>query len=161
MKAALFYLTSGILIGCSQNPVSSPPDIPISQLLASPDTITMDRRQLYLATSMRRDFQPISPPDGKPLVAICSVTATDSTRLPASISADAVWIVYRNQVWNTWFTNETIPTDELRPNKVVKYARNGPKWGPNSSVDVIVRVTGADGKFQLLRAPNQWIGRTD
>ncbi len=149
------------LIGCSQNPVSAPPDIPADQLLASPDTITVNGRQLYLTTYMWRDFQPISPPDGKPLIAICYVTATDTTQLPGSISADAVWIVYSNQVWKSWFTNETPPSDELRPNRIVKYARNGPKWGPRIYVDVIVRVTVGNGNSQLLRASNQWIGRTD
>ncbi len=161
MRICMSLVVAMSLIGCSQNPVSAPPDISINQLLASPDTISVDGTQLYLATYMWRSFQPICPPDGTPLIAICYVTGTDTTQLPSTISADAVWIVYDNQVWKSWFTNEPPPSDELRPNRIVKYARDGPKWGPQINVDVIVRVTDQKGNSQLVRASDQWIGRVD
>jgi hypothetical protein len=150
-----------ILIGCSDNGVSVPPDIPIDQLLATPETIVVETRQLHLSTFMWRDFMPISPPGGKPLIAIIYVTATDTVRLPGSISTDAVWMVYNDQVWKSWFTDEPISPGELKPNRIVKIAREGPKWGPNVNVDVIVRVYDGKGASRLLRAANQWIGRTD
>lgn len=161
MKVFVLLSMTLILVGCSDNGVSVPPDIPINQLLASPDTVRIDTRQFYLSTYMWRDFQPISPPDGKPLIAIIYVTATDTAQLPSSISTDAVWIVYNNQVWKSWFTNEPIAPSELKPNRIVKIAREGPKWGPHVNVDVIVRVYDGKGARLLLRAPNQWIGRTD
>lgn len=161
MKTFIFVLIVVVAIGCSDNGISVPPDIPISQLLSSPDTITADGRQLYLATYMWRDFQPISPPDGKPLIAIVYVTATDTAQLPSSISTDAVWIVNNNQVWKSWFTNEPIAPSELKPYRIVKIAREGPKWGPHIYVDVIVRVIDRQGNHKLLRARNQWIGRTE
>ncbi len=150
-------------MACSDNGDSvspDPPDIPISQLLSSPDTITVEGRRLYLSTYMWRDFQPVSPPDGKPLIAIIYVTATDTAQLPG-ISTDAVWIVYNNQVWKSWFTNEPTPPGETKPNRIVRIAREGPLWGPHIHVDVIVRVIDARGNSQLLHAPDQWIGRTD
>lgn len=161
MKTCILSLMLFIVIGCSDFGVTVPPDIPINQLLASPDTITVEGRKLYLSTYMWRDFQPISPPNGKPLIAIIYVTATDTAKLPNSISADAVWIVFNNQVWKSWFTNEQIASSELRPNRIVKIAREGPKWGPHVNVDVIVRVLDGRGNIHLLRAPDQRIGRTD
>jgi hypothetical protein len=160
MKIFMFLLITFVAIGCSDIGVSVPPDIPINQLLTSPDTIHIDTRHLYLSTFMCRDFQPISPPGGKPLIAIIYVTATDTAQLPSSISTDAVWVVYNNQVWKSWFTNELAP-DELKPNRIVKIAREGPKWGPHVYVDVIVRVYDGKGGTLLLRAPKQWIGRAD
>lgn len=161
MKVFVLLSMTLIVIGCSDNGVSVPPDIPIDQLLASPDTIRIDTRQLYLSTYMWRDFQPISPPDGKPLIAIIYVTATDTAQLPSSISTDAVWLVYNNQVWKSWFTNEPIAPSELKPNRIVRIAREGPKWGPHMYVNVIVRVHDGKGGILFLRAHNQWIGRTD
>lgn len=161
MKKLILFLISLILIGCSENGISVPPDIPINQLLSSPDTILIDTRHLYLSTYIWRDFQPVSPPDGQPLIAIIYITAADTAQLPGSISADAVWTVYNNKVWKSWFTNEAISPSELKPNRLVKIARNGPKWGPHVYVDVIVRVLDGKGGTQLLRASRQWINRTD
>ena len=161
MKTILLFLASGLMIGCSRNPVSAPPDVPLNQLLASPDTITVDRTQLYLTTNLNRDFMPISPPDGKPLVAQCLITSTDTTDITKSISADVVWIVYQGQVWKSWLSTPVNPPDTKWPNCVAKVALNGPKWGPNVSVDVVVRVIGPKGSTRLLRASEQWIGRTD
>lgn len=160
MKIYIFPILVCCLIGCKDNgvSVSEPPDIPISELLAADDTITVEGRQLFLSTYMWRDFQPISPPDGKPLIAIVYVTATDTARLPISISTDAIWVVFNNQVWKSWFTNQQIMTNGL--NQIAKLARDGPKWGPEVYVDVIVRVKHGQGN-QFLRASNQWIGRTE
>ena len=90
MRLSIFVLLFVVGLGCSDLGVSVPPDIPISQLRSAPETITVEGRQLYLTTFIWRDFQPISPPDGKPLIAIIYVTATDTAQLPGSISTDAV-----------------------------------------------------------------------
>lgn len=138
-----------------------PPDIPVPQLLAALDTIVVAGRQLYLSTYMWRDFQPISPPNGKPLIALIYVTATDSIRLPSNISVDAVWIVYNNEVWKSWLSDANPSSPQQIPNRIEKVARDGPKWGPHVFVDVIVRVYNGSGTSFLLRASNQWISRTD
>jgi hypothetical protein len=161
MKMLVLLLMLLVVVGCEDNGVSIPQDIPVAQLQASPDTIIVEGRLLCLSTYMWRDFQPISSPDGKPLIAIIYVTATDTARLPSSISADAVWIVHNDQVWKSWLSDESIPPSELKPNRIVKIAREGPKWGPHVYVDVIVRVVDGQGNRHWLRAPNQWIGRTD
>ena len=164
MKITIFSLINLIAIGCSDHPVSVPrvpqlPDVPISRLEGYPDTITAEGRQLYLSTYMWRDFQPISPPDGKPLIALIYITATDTAPLPESISSDAVWIVYNNQVWKSW--SEPIAPDERKPNRIAKIARDGPKWGPHVRADVIVRVYDGVCNAHMLRAANQWISETD
>ena len=150
-----------IVIGCVDSGVTIPPDIPIDRLLAAPDTITVASRQLTLSTYMWRDFQHISPPGGKSLITIVYVTAVDSAKLPVVIAVDAVWIVYNVQVWKAWLAPNQIPISEMKPNRLVKIAREGPQWGPHVYVDVIVRVADGSGGTHLLRAPRQWINRTD
>lgn len=161
MRTILLLIASGLIIGCSQNPVSAPPDISVSQLLSSPDTITLDGTQLYLTSYLNRDFMPMSPPDGQPLFAQCIITSTDTLDITKSISADAVWIVYQSQVWKSWLSSPTNPPDTKWRNCVAKVALNGPKWGPHVNVDVIVRVIDSKRRTQLLRASDQWIGRTE
>lgn len=160
MKIVTLWIVMLLLAGCSDDGVPVPPDIPVDQLLAVPDTVIVNARALYLTTYLWRDFQPISPPGGKPLIAVVQVTATDTARLPGSISVDALWITYGREVWKSWLANEPIGYPE-RPNRIVMVARDGPAWGPHVSVDVIVRVADGRGGAVLLRAPNQWISRTD
>jgi hypothetical protein len=161
MKTRLLILMLITLVGCSDFGVSVPPDVPIELLLAAPDSIVVEGRHLFLSISMWRDFQPISPPKGKPLIAIIYISATDTAKLPPTLSSDAVWIVHNRQVWKSWFTGESIPSSEQKPNRLVKIARNGPKWGPRVFVDVVVRLYDRQNQIYFLRAPNQFIGRTD
>ena len=158
MKRFMFIVLLLGWLGCSDNGVSVPPEISISELLAAPDTITVEGRRLTLSTYMWRDFMPISPPDGQPLLAILYITAADTAQLPSSISADAVWIVHNQEVWKSWLAND--PSQQPR-NRIAKMARDGPKWEPGIYVPVIVRVVNGQGKTFLLRADNQFIGRTD
>lgn len=164
LKVAII-LTSTFILSISAvrclNPISAPPDIAIEELLSAPDTIFVEGRKLFLFTSLWRDFQPISPPDGRPLIAIIYIESTDSTQLPTSISADAIYIVYRWTVWKSWFSEEPIASDLKKPNRIVRIARNGPKWGPGVFVDVIVLVSYGQNDKKLLRSSSQPIGRTD
>jgi hypothetical protein len=144
---------------CSDIGLSVPPVISVEDLLAVPDTVVVEGRAVTLSCELWRDFMPLSPPDGKPLIAIASIATVDSMQLPASITSDAVWIVFGSQVWNRYFTDEVPPGQ--RPNRLQKVARNGPKWGPGVYVDVVVRLSDGNGTPHLLRASRQWIGRTD
>jgi hypothetical protein len=151
--------------GCVDNgyeipQIDVPPEIPLDELRNSADTIVVEGRTLTLSTDLWRDFQPISPPDGKPLICILYITATDTARLPTGISSDGVWIVYGQQTWRSYFSKEARPPGEADLNQIIEIARDGPKWGPGVDVDVIVRVFDGKGTSQLLRAPDQPIGRT-
>jgi hypothetical protein len=163
MKQIISILLSIIItvlfIQCS-NPVSVPPDIPIETLLAAPDTLNFENQSVVLTTYLWRDFQPISPPNGKPLIAVVYIETPDSSEMPASLNPNAIYIVYNNQVWKSFFSTEERPPDELKPFRITKIARDGPKWGPNVYVDVIVRILAGD-KVYLLRASEQYIRRTD
>jgi len=39
-----------VFISCEDNPISSPPEIPIETLLSSPDTILINNQEIFLAT---------------------------------------------------------------------------------------------------------------
>jgi hypothetical protein len=155
------FLTLLTFISCSEDDENLPPDIPLNQLINAPDTINVEGSLIYLSTDIWRDFMPISPPDGKPMIALIYITAKDTAKIPASINTDAVWMVYNNEVWKSWYSNELVAPGELKQNRIVKIVRNGPKWGPHVFIDVIVRVYDSWGNAELLRASKQWISRTD
>jgi hypothetical protein len=155
----LLLIITFLLIQCS-NPVSGPLYIPIETLLAAPDTLYVENQSIVLKTYLWRDFQPISPPDGKPLIALVYIETPDSSSLPASLNPNSIYIVYNNQVWKSFFSTEERPPDELKAFRVTKIARDGPKWGPNVYVDVIVRIMVGENVY-LLRASEQYINRTD
>lgn len=159
ISIVLSLLATTLFIQCS-DPVSVPPDIPIETLLAAPDTMNIENQSIVLTTYLWRDFQPISPPNGKPLIALVYIETPDSSDIPVLLDPNAIYIVYNNQVWKSFFSTEERPPDELKPYKITKIARDGPKWGPNVYVDVIVRILDGD-KVYLLRASEQYIGRTD
>jgi len=130
------------------------------ELTSAPEIITIDDREYFLETFMWRDFQPVSPPDGKPLIALIWVTATDSLAIPPEIDATRIWVVKGEEVWESKFSDEKRP-DPIHKFKLEKIARNGPKWGPNVAVDVVVRVINKkNGEEFLLRAADQYIGMT-
>jgi hypothetical protein len=63
-----------------------------------------------------------------------------------------VWVVFNDAVWSAAAQDERFGTDTSPFYEAV--ARDGPKWGPGVTVDVVVRVS--DGaRSWLLRAADQ------
>ena len=102
------------------------------------------------------DFQPISPPDGKPLIAVLRVKAADGAALAATFHVDGAWVINGAEVWTA-----SVGDEKLASAYYEVVARDGPKWGPNVSVDVVVRIREPSGSSKLLRAAAQVIQRTD
>ncbi len=132
----------------------------LDELLSAPETIVIDDREYILETYMWRDFQPVAPPDGQPLIAIIWVTAVDSMAISPDIDATRIWVINDSEVWESTFSDEERP-ESVPEFKLEKVARNGPKWGPHITVDVVVRVIDSitDDVF-LLKAADQYIGMT-
>ena len=160
MTILMALLVAGSVTACAIiEPGDDEPTI--DELLAAPLTIDLGGKTLRLTTAMWRDFQPISPPDGKPLIAVFYVMTTDSTEFPAGVRFDHAWVVLERQVWSTGFTGEERPPSEQLSWQQVEVARNGPRFGPGVTAEAVVRVRDADGETCLLRATDQPIERTD
>jgi hypothetical protein len=104
---------------------------------------------------------PISPPDGKPLIALVKITPSDTQPFPPNITATRLWIILQDSTtfWETDFSTETVIPDS---NKLCKIARDGPKYGPDIYVNVVVKLNNyADSTISYLRATHQYIYRTD
>lgn len=143
-----FFIILSFILGCRKfTPLSAPEEVEI------------DGRRFILETYLNRDFMPgpWCPPNGYPLIATIWVTAIDSLEFPAYVAADNLWVVNENDIWETEFSNETIPPEPNHKHQLEKIARNGPKWDPGIQVDVIVRITDSNDNVYFLKASNQLI----
>jgi hypothetical protein len=133
--------------------------LPVGDLQAAPASITVGGQTLVLVPYLWRDFQPISPPDGKPLIAVLRIQDANRSPLATSIHADVAWIVNGGDVWAVRPREEQGATTSSLFYEAV--ARDGPKWGPGVAVDVVVRLREPSGATHLLRASGLQILRTD
>jgi len=128
-----------------------------SERVLAPRFVTIEGARVGVHAFLWRDFQPTSPPDGKPLVAILRIQTTDDTPIPSTLTADSVWVYDGANVW-------AAPVVEEQPREATYFevvARNGPKWGPGILVDVVVRLRDSGGHLVLIQASRQLIARTD
>lgn len=134
------------LFGCSQKP-TAPDSMPPSELSAAPPTVSIGGKTLTLTASLWRDFQPISPPDGKPLTAVLRVSTVDGSAVPDDVRANMVWVVFGTEVWSKAPAEER-PRSETAP-AYEFMMREGPKWGPGVEVDAVVRLRAGSGSYLL------------
>jgi len=76
------------------------------------DTIMIDSHNYFLETYLWRDFQPISPPNGKPLISINWLVRADSNAIPDNIKMKLQYVVYGDSVWIADYINDL---REVRP----------------------------------------------
>ena len=141
------------LVGCGATP-TVPSDVSRAQVASAPTRIVSDGVELTLTAFLTRDFMPISPPDGKPLGGVLRIKTENGTPVPAGIVVTASWILFNSETWSA-SVEQRLRADTAPNYEVI--VRDGPKWGPDVVVDVVVRVRDSAGAESLLRAPNQLI----
>jgi len=143
-----------ILVGISLMPST----VSLQDLRAAPEKIEINGTEYTLETYLWRDFMPICPPDGRPLVALVKVKAPGETAISSKIDATRLWVVKGKEIWETEFANEE---GSAIGDTLEKIGRDGPKWGPGITVDIVVKIIDLkSGKSYLLKASNQYIHRT-
>ena len=125
----------------------------------SGQSITIDEKTFELHAYLWRDFQPISPPDGKELLSINWLVDTDSVNVPNHIALSEQFVIHGDSIWTANYTDEKRQSPPYVQERV---SRNGPKWGPDLEVTVIAKVTDlSTGAGYYLRRDHVTIGRTD
>ena len=152
-------LTAVVMLAVACTPESTVAPRDPAELRVAPTTVVVGGTALSLDADLWRDFQPISPPNGKPLVGIVRIRSVDGASVPSSTRVVGLWVVNGDNVWTSVPREEQQRTPGAKEFDVV--ARDGPKWGPGVDVDVIVGVRDGAGAVALLRAPAQRIKRTD
>jgi hypothetical protein len=153
------------LVGQSKENLS----VSIIDLRKAPTEVVLDGKSLSLSAYLWRDFNPSSPPDGTPMMAVFKVATSDKKPFPSGVRMDRAWVLFGEQMWETskfraqvkrppdgkdsWVNCPHSPVCEAD-------ARDGPKWGPDVFVDVVVRLIDKEGRHHLLQAPKQCVQGT-
>ena len=119
---------------------------------SAPERVQIDGREYTLTANAWRDFQPVAPPNGQPLITMVKVSAADAAPIPADLSVERVWVLNGKNQWSA--------TPEPGTTGLETAVRNGPKWGPGIRVDVVVRLKQGKQTW-LVRAAGVDIKRTD
>jgi hypothetical protein len=144
--------------GCAQPVPTAPDSASASTLTTAPTSVVIEGKTLTLGASLWRDFQPISLPDGKPMITRLQVQSRDGSAVPTAVTADTVWLVHGTEVWSGVPREERSRHDTAPIYEVV--ARDGPKWEPGILVDVILQLRDASGRVLRLRVANQLVRGT-
>jgi len=124
------------------------------------DTLIIEANIFVLDAYLWRDFMPISPSDGKPMISINWLRDIDSTEISDNINLIEQYVIYNDSIWIAEYENETSTT---QPDyKIEKISREGPKWGPKIYVDVISKVRNSKtNNDYYIRIKNIYVDRTD
>ncbi|NOZ75843.1 MAG: hypothetical protein GXO90_10825 [FCB group bacterium] len=142
------------LFGC-EDPPDPRPHYSLETLQAAPDTLAVNSSILVLSAYLVRDFMPITTPNGEPLYAVIELVDIDSADITGKFELNYLWVINNTEVWDTWFTDEKPP--DFPPYIVERIARNGPRWDPGTTVDVVVEISGPGGGTDLIQARDQVI----
>ena len=144
--------------GCDRAP-TAPTSVPVpAAVVTAPTTLAVAGTTLRLEASAWRDFQPIAPSGGSPLYLVVRLRTTSGSPLPEGIGIDQAWVVHESMAWITAPSPTGAPWG---PDVIEFMAREGPRWGPDVPVDVVVRVTGIEGGPKLIAVRQAMIDRTD
>lgn len=159
MRTAFRSLAAILLAGCVD--ITAPDnDTPTELTLReAPTSVSVGEKILVLRTSLWRDFMPIAPPDGQPMAGVFSVETDDRSPFPPGVTIERAWVLNGSVAWAPELTHD--PLIDPGPWQRLMIGRNGPKWGPGITVEVIVEIGFADGSRRLLRQPDVVIQRTD
>ena len=125
------------------------------------ETFTIGLNSFVLDAYLWRDFQPVSPPNGKPMISLNWLICTDFVKIPSNISMVKQYVIYGDEIWEANYENEA-PRPSLPEHELERISRNGPKWGPHIYVDVIslIRDSKTNKDHYIIRK-NVYVERTN
>ncbi len=167
IRNALMFTSILFLFACNQEEEVFFVDTNVTQdqamarrlTLVSSDVITINNQQFELEAYLWRDFMPVSPVDGQPLISINWLTTVDQSPIPSNIRMIQQYVVYGNLVWQADYCCEPTYPENYKMERV---SRNGPKWGPRIKVQVVALIKNTDtNRTYLIRTNEVLIARTD
>ena len=161
MKYFVYTVLLLVLQACSMfgNDSRSPDPLSLETMREVPDTLVIGEQQMVLTSSIWRDFMPISPPDGKPMIGVFYLTSVDESPLPADLRMRAAWIAKEDAVWASYMSDEP-PPDDVPPYRLNGVVRGGPKWHPGIDLFGVVQITDSVGRVYLIRSAQTTLGAT-
>jgi len=123
-----------------------------------PDQLKINGNKIKAEVYLWRDFQPISPPEGKPLRVVVKIRDEEGKPLSPGLKLKRIKILYQDESWEAALKERPRPSEEV--SEITGTAGGGPKWPPDSTVDVIVTLENGEGKIYQLKVTQQRIEKT-
>jgi len=146
---ALLLVSLGLFSGACSGKVTAPDALPKQEMILAGVRVTLE-------ANLVRDFMPMAPADGRPMLATFTVRSADGVPLPAGLVMTSAAITFGGETWRS--TPAIVPMSD--PTILMGQSRDGPKWGPGGSADVVVTLEAGGARGQL-GAAQQPIRRTD
>jgi len=125
------------------------------------DALIIDSKSFILDAYLYRDFMPISPKNGQPMVSINWLISLDSVDIPDNISMVKQYVFYGDSIWVANYEDKA-PTPDLPKYKMMRISINGPKWEPKVYVDVISQIYDSKtNKNYFIERKKVYVERTD
>ena len=164
MKKAQLILFTLIFVMCSckrtEPEVSMPPDdYPYKPVSNVPQTQTIGIYNFRLEASLARNFMPIIPSGGAPLVAVINLVETEQKNIKGKFELQMFKIAASERTWQPTFLSDTISSNEY---EIKRVSHDGPQLAPGRFVDVIGEFKSLEtGKIYEILASRQEIRRSE
>ncbi len=159
MSRKWFYLAAPVaILLLATVPSCRNPFSPIDDLDRIPEKVVINGTVISMQASVYRDFMPGGEPGGSPLIAVITLTAAGHPDFPDYIGADKIWVTNRQEIWESGFQDELRPRSPAEPNVIELVARGGPKWEPETPVNIVVRITVRGGSYLYIKSLNNRVG---
>jgi hypothetical protein len=156
MHPRLLYVLSALLLLVTAHSAESQ-DYTLAQLRAAPAGAKIHGRIVTLDAYLWRDFMPISPPNGKPLIATVRVQSPEGQSISDKLVVERAWFLNGAEVWST-SPSEVRTVDD---GSIELVFRNGPLWNPGLVVDIAIVVRDSSGGRHLISRREEKIKRTE
>lgn len=125
------------------------------ELRSSPTTVNIGSSALTLDAYVWRDFMPPTDTNGDPMRSTVTLNLISGPEILNEVHLVRQYVVYENEVWTADLQDLSIGSSTYQGTSI-----NGPKWGPDVSVDVILEFT-YDGKTYKVQTQNVNVDRVD
>jgi hypothetical protein len=136
-KKLSFIAIIFLLISCNAN-----------ELRTNPTTLNINGSVLTLDAYVWRDFQPPTDSNGDPMRSTVTLNLISGPEILNSIHLVRQYVIQENDVWAADLYDLSINSSSYSGT-----SSNGPKWGPDILVDIVLEFT-YDGKTYKILVPD-------
>lgn len=151
-------LVVGLLMACDNSSSNAPmPDRSLQSLRAAATQVSVGSTMMTAQVEAWRSYQPIKGDEGDPMIAVIRLSTASSGGVPGDLGVETVYLMRGDEV----VTADAREEQPRGPNatSIEFVVRDGPRWTPGDSMDVVVGLTHRGGKTALLRAPRVALAR--
>lgn len=125
------------------------------ELKTSPTSININGSALTLDAYVWRDFTPPTATDGDPMRSTVQLNLISGPEILNGVHLVRQYVIMGQEIWAADIYDLTIGSSTFQGTSI-----NGPKWGPDVSVDVVLEFT-YDGTTYKIRSPNILIEKVE